>query len=335
MTISADTLSRRWASQLSPSPGMRPPWQGVAMDALPELIAVVGATGTGKSAFSVDLAEWLIAQGRPAEVVNADAMQLYRGMDIGTAKLSLPERRAIPHHLFDVLEVTEESTVAAYQTQARAQIENILARGATAVLVGGSGLYVSSVLYDFQFPGRDPQVRERLEAELVTEGREALYLRLTIQDPEAARAIGPHNDRRIVRALETIEVTGTSVSGTLPDAPIRWRPSAIFGLAAERSTLVRRLDARVVGMWRGGLLDEVRELIPRGIAGGVTARRAIGYAQALAQIGAQITEEDAIEQTQALTRKYARRQVSWFKRYPEVHWLSHAADPSDAVNPRG
>ncbi|NUU08041.1 tRNA (adenosine(37)-N6)-dimethylallyltransferase MiaA [Leifsonia sp. C5G2] len=298
--------------------------------AAPPLVAIVGPTGTGKTDLSLALADVLRARGTAAEVVNADAMQLYRGMDIGTAKISPDEWRGIPHHLFDVLEVTDEATVARYQPEARAQIGDILARGAVPILVGGSGLYVSSVLFDLQFPGTDPELRARLEAELAEHGPGMLFQRLAERDPEAARRIGSRNGRRIVRALEVAELTGTSVSGTLPDEPQPWhRPTAIIGLSAPREELVQRLDARVDRMWAAGLLAEVSALIPQGIDRGVTARRAIGYAQALAELRGELTQEEAIAQTQQLTRRYARRQVSWFKRYPGIHWLEY--DAADLV----
>ncbi len=302
----------------------------MSADPTPALVVIVGATGTGKSELSLDLAEQLAANGRPAEVVNADAMQLYRGMDIGTAKLPPQERRGIPHHLLDTLEVTEEASVAGYQTDARAAITDIGARGRTAILVGGSGLYVSSVIYDFQFPGTDPQVRARLEAELLEHGPGLLYQRLRELDPVAAEAIGPHSGRRIVRAIEVVELTGEPFGSGLPDESAYWHPNTVvIGVRAPREQLVERLDERVKRMWRAGILDEVRGLIPLGLELGVTARRAIGYAQAVEQLSGQLSETEAIEQTAALTRKYARRQVSWFKRYPNTTWLEHD-DPDRA-----
>ncbi|MFB9748596.1 tRNA (adenosine(37)-N6)-dimethylallyltransferase MiaA [Leifsonia shinshuensis] len=289
----------------------------------PAVIAIVGATGTGKTELSLALAEALREQGRAAEVVNADAMQFYRGMDIGTAKLPPAEWRGVPHHLFDVLDVTEEATVARYQPEARRVVDEIRARGATPILVGGSGLYVSSVIFDFRFPGTDPELRARLEAELAAQGPGMLFRRLAELDPEAARRIGPSNGRRIVRALEVAELTGEPVSGALPDEPQYWRPTTVLGLAAPRDELVLRLDARVERMWADGLTDEVRRLIPLGLEDGVTARRAIGYAQALAEVKGELTRAEAIAATQQLTRRYARRQVSWFKRYAGIHWLDY------------
>jgi tRNA dimethylallyltransferase len=279
------------------------------------LIAIVGATGTGKSRFALDLAAAITSTGRPAEVVNADAMQLYRGMDIGTAKLPPGEREGVPHHLLDVLEVADEASVAAYQADARRTIDEISARGGVALLTGGSGLYVSSVIHDLRFPGTDAAIRARLERELDEVGPGLLHRRLRELDAETAASVDPQNGRRIVRALEVIELTGEPKAARLPDEPVAWRPHRIVHLRSERASLVERLDARAAAMWRDGLLDEVRALIPAGLERGVTARKAIGYAQALAQVHGRLGEADAIAETQALTRTYARRQVGWFKRY--------------------
>ena len=289
------------------------------------LVAVVGATGTGKSSLSLDIASRLRDVGRAAEIVNADAMQLYRGMDIGTAKVPVDERRGIPHHLLDVLDPREEASVARYQIEARTVIDEIIGRGAVAILVGGSGLYVSSVLYDFEFPGTDAAVRARLEAELEADGPGMLHRRLREVDPAAAQAIGPANGRRLVRALEVIEITGSPFGAGLPDEDALWRPSVTIGLRSPRESLVERLDARVRAMWRDGLVAEVERLLPGGL--GVTASRAIGYAQAAAQSRGELTEHQAIEQAAALTRKYARRQVSWFGRYRQTRWFE-ADDPA-------
>ena len=283
----------------------------------PRLVVVVGATGTGKSDLSLSIAEGLTAAGHTAEVVNADAMQLYRGMDIGTAKLPVGERRGIPHHLLDVLDPGQEASVADYQVDARAAVEGIESRCHVPVLVGGSGLYVSSVIQDFRFPGTDAAVRARLEADLESDGPGALYRRLTQLDAGAAEAIGPHNGRRIVRALEVIEITGEGFGSGLPEGAPPWREATIIALRAPRERLVERLDERVRRMWADGILDEVRGLGELG----VTASRAIGYAQAIAQLAGELTEAEAVEQTQSLTRRYARRQVSWFRRYAGAHWL--------------
>ena len=280
------------------------------------LWAVVGATGTGKSAYALDLAERLIAQGEPAAIVNADAMQLYRGMDIGTAKLPLAERRGIEHRQLDVLSVTDDASVAAYQRAARADIDELIAAGTHAILVGGSGLYVSSVLFAFDFPGTDPAVRAELEADLERLGPGVLHQRLAALDAQTARDIGPQNGRRLVRALEVIAITGEPSAARLPAEPEWWRPATVTRLEVPRAELVQRLDARVLDMWRDGLLDEVRRLLDEGLADGVTARKAIGYAQAWAQLRGELSEDEAIAQTQQLTRTYARRQVNWFSRIP-------------------
>jgi len=288
----------------------------------PRVWAVVGATGTGKSELALQLAEALRARGNPAEIVNADAMQLYRGMDIGTAKLSLRERRGIPHHLLDVRDVSEEAAVAWYQPLARASIHAIHERGGDAILVGGSGLYVSSVVFDFRFPPRDAAVRARLEAELEEAGTGVLFARLQQQDPGTAERIDPKNGRRIVRALEVLEQGGATHGAALPEKPELWHPETrILGMHTEREILVERLDRRVERMWADGMLDEVAALRQAGLERGVTASRAIGYAQALAQLRGDVTEQQAVAETQALTRRYARRQVSWFKRYPGIEWL--------------
>ena len=301
--------------------------------AAPRLWAVVGATGTGKTALSLDLAEALEERGRPAEIVNADAMQLYRGMDIGTAKLPETQRRGIRHHLFDVLEVTQEAAVAWYQEAARAVIADIHRRGADAVLVGGSGLYVSSVLFDFRFPPRDAEVRARLESELDVHGPGALFARLRTLDPATAERIDPRNGRRIVRALEVLELGERTHGAALPEAPTLWHDrTRIVGVAVPRDELVRRLDLRVEAMWRDGIVDEVARLRTQGLDRGVTARRAIGYAQALAQLAGEMTEAEAIAETQALTRRYARRQVSWFKRYEGVVWVEPSTDASSLAD---
>ncbi|MFS0912453.1 tRNA (adenosine(37)-N6)-dimethylallyltransferase MiaA [Microbacterium sp. 179-I 3D2 NHS] len=293
----------------------------------PRLWAVVGATGTGKSDFALDLADSLRASGGSAEIVNADAMQLYRGMDIGTAKLSVAERRGIPHHLLDVCDVRQEAAVAWYQPRARAAIEEIQGRGADAILVGGSGLYVSSVVYDFRFPPRDPAVRERLESELETGGLAPLLDRLRRVDPATASKIDPRNVRRVIRALEVLEQGSATHGAALPDRPALWHPrTRVIGLRVERDDLVERLDARVERMWEQGIVDEVAALRRDGLEEGGTAGRAIGYAQALGQLDGRLTRAEAIAETQALTRRYARRQVSWFARYAEIEWLRPPAE---------
>ena len=293
------------------------------------ILAIVGATGTGKSDLALDVAEALIAQGRPTEIVNADASQLYRGMDIGTAKLPVAERRGIPHHMLDVLDVTEEASVAQYQIDARAAIDDIESRGAVPILVGGSGLYVWSVLYDFEFPGTDPAVRARLEKRLVAEGNHVLAAELKGKDPDAYAAIDPRNERRLLRALEVIEITGKPFGSGLGAEDRPWRPSTVIGLQVPRDELIARLDARAAAMFASGLVDEVRELIPLGIERGVTASRAIGYAQALGVINGTMTVDEAIDETATLTRKFARRQVGWFGRNPQIKWFDAPATVED------
>jgi len=291
------------------------------------LWVVVGATGTGKTDLSLRLAEALSARGRAAEIVNADAMQLYRGMDIGTAKLPVSDRRGIPHHLFDVLDVTDEAAVAAYQDAARTAIGDIFARSADAILVGGSGLYVSSVIYDFRFPPHDDELRAQLEADLERDGPGTLLERLRALDPTTAERIDARNGRRIVRALEIAAQGDRGHGAVLPEAPALWHePTTLIGVEVERSTLVARLDQRVERMWREGILVEVAALSESGLERGVTASRAIGYAQALAQLAGRIDEVEAIAQTQALTRRYARRQVSWFRRYDGIRWVAPDVD---------
>ena len=301
------------------------------MTSSPRLFAVVGATGTGKSEFALDLVETLRARGDDAEIVGADAMQLYRGMDIGTAKLPLTERRAIPHHLMDVLDPREDAAVAWYQDAARAAIADVHDRGKAAILVGGSGLYVSSVLWDFRFPPRDEALRARLEAELDAEGAATLFQRLRDMDPRTAERIDPRNGRRVVRALEVAMLGEQGHGAVLPEAPTPWREHRIIALGAPRDVLVERLDARVLRMWADGLLAEVAALREAGLEAGTTAPRAIGYAQALRQLDGTMTEAEAIAETQALTRRYARRQVSWFRRYAEAEWVDPVLTRPDAL----
>ncbi|MBA8816443.1 tRNA dimethylallyltransferase [Microbacterium halimionae] len=299
----------------------------------PRLWVVVGATGTGKTRLSLDLADALQEHGRPSEIVNADAMQLYRGMDIGTAKISDAERRGIPHHLFDVLDVTQEAAVAWFQDTARATIAEIHSRGADAVFVGGSGLYVSSVVYDFRFPPRDEGIRARLEAELLARGPGVLFDRLRDLDPVTADRVDPRNGRRVVRALEVIELGERTHGAALPEEPALWHPeTTLVGVSVPRAELVERLDERVAAMWRDGLVAEASKLRDVGLEDGVTAGRAIGYAQALAQLRGEKSEADAIAETQALTRRYARRQVSWFKRLSGVQWVTPDFDAAELVN---
>jgi tRNA dimethylallyltransferase len=279
-------------------------------------IAVVGPTATGKSALAIELALRL-----GGEVVNADAMQLYRGMDIGTAKVTDPERRGVPHHLLDVLEVTETASVAAYQRQARAVMEELLAAGRVPILVGGSGLYIQAVLDELDFPGTDPALRTRLESELDTVGAAALHARLDKLDPAAARAILPSNGRRIVRALEVIELTGRPFSATLPrSGPARY-DTLLIGLDMPAPELDARVDARVRNMFDAGLVTEVRALENRGLRVGRTASRALGYQQVLAAFDGNDDLAAAAIETARATRRFVRRQRSWFRRDHRITWL--------------
>ena len=291
-----------------------------------QLIAIVGSTGTGKSDLAIRIAEALRDEGSGAEVVNADAMQLYRGMDIGTAKLPVPERRGIEHHLIDVLDVTEESTAAEYQKLARAKILEIQSRGSIPILVGGSMLYVAAVLNNFEFPVRDKDLRAQLEQELVELGPAAMHQKLSELDSIAASRIEPENGRRIVRALEIVTLTGEPFAAALPDEIDSWQEVLEIGLRMDRELLVARLAERVRRMWSAGMVEETEALISKGLRESVTAGYAIGYAQALAQIDGELSQEQAIESTTKLTQKYARRQMSWFKRDTRINWLD-ALDP--------
>lgn len=286
-----------------------------------KLIAVVGATGTGKSELAIGLAEKIAAVGLRAEIVNADAMQLYRGMDIGTAKLPLTKRRRIDHHLIDVLEITQESTAAEYQKLARAKILELQQSSVIPILVGGSMLYVASCLNNFEFPDRDQALRAELEAELIEFGPLHMHKKLAELDEVAASRIIAENGRRIVRALEIVMITGEPFAAALPDEIDSWQPVLEIGLRMERELLLPRLEKRVHGMWDQGLLAEVDSLIPLGIRESKTAAVAIGYAQALAEIDGELSRDEAIASTVMLTQRYARRQVSWFKRDDRIAWL--------------
>nr|WP_243709742.1 tRNA (adenosine(37)-N6)-dimethylallyltransferase MiaA [Micromonospora sp. 15K316] len=288
------------------------------------VLAVVGPTAAGKSALSIALAHAL-----GGEVVNADSMQLYRGMDIGTAKLTPAEREGVPHHLLDIWDVTEPASVAEYQRLARAAVDDILARGRVPLLVGGSGLYVRAVLEQFEFPGTDPAIRERLERELAEVGPAPLHARLRAADPAAAEAILPGNGRRIVRALEVIELTGAPFTAALPE-PTPYYPSVQVGVDLDTASLDERIALRVDRMWADGLIAETRELVGRGLPEGRTASRALGYQQVLRFLAGELTETEAYEETIRATRRFVRRQRSWFRRDPRVHWLD-SADPGLVV----
>jgi tRNA dimethylallyltransferase len=286
-----------------------------------KLIAVVGATGTGKSELAIGIAERISKHGLKAEIVNADAMQLYKGMDIGTAKLPIPERRGVRHHLIDVLEISQESTAAEYQKLARARILELQDSGIIPILVGGSMLYVASCLNNFEFPERDQQLRAELEQELEAHGPLHMHRKLAELDEVAASRIIPENGRRIVRALEIVMLTGEPFAAALPEKTDSWQPVLEFGLRIEREALLPRLELRVVRMWELGLVEEVESLISLGFRDSKTASVAIGYAQALGQIDGELSREEAIASTVSLTQRYARRQVSWFKRDERIQWL--------------
>ncbi len=276
---------------------------------MPRLVVVAGPTGAGKSELALDLAQRL-----GGEIINADSMQLYRGMDIGTAKLPLAERRGIPHHLLDVLDIRQRASVAVYQREARRHVEEVLGRGRTPLLVGGSGLYISSVIDNIEFPGTDPAVRAALEAELADVGTDVLFQRLLAADPAAAAAIEPSNGRRLVRALEVMAVTGRPFSATMPvPGPPRYR-AVLASLDRDTQALDERLELRVTAMIDGGFLDEVRRLAAIGLRDGVTASRALGYPQLLAVLDGSADLATAVAETVRLTRRFVRRQRSWFGR---------------------
>lgn len=289
------------------------------MSSSPRPVAVVGPTATGKSDLALQLAERL-----DGEVINADAMQLYRGMDIGTAKLPVGERRGVPHHQLDVLDVTETASVAAYQREARAAAEDVLARGRTPILVGGSGLYVQAVVDDLTFPGTDPQVRQKYEDELAELGPVALHRKLAELDPTAAESILTSNGRRIVRALEVIEITGAPFSANLPTpGPPRYG-TVLVGLDRPAEDLDDRVDERVTSMFDAGLADEVRHLEEKGLRHGRTASRALGYQQVLAEFDGADDMTAAAAETARLTRRFVRRQRSWFRRDERITWFDAA-----------
>jgi tRNA dimethylallyltransferase len=282
------------------------------------VVAVVGPTAVGKSALSLSLAHAL-----GAEVVNADSMQLYRGMDIGTAKLRPSEREGIAHHVLDIWDVTEPASVAVFQRRARAAIDDILARGKVAMLVGGSGLYVRAVLDDFDFPGTDPGLRAKLEAEFAASGPAPLYQRLRALDPAAAARILPGNGRRIVRALEVIALTGSPFAAQLP-GPKPVYEAIQVGIDLDTTTLDERIARRVDAMWTAGLVDEVRTLAAAGLREGRTARRALGYRQVLDYLDGACSEEQAHAATVRATRRFVRRQRSWLRRDPRIRWIDAA-----------
>ena len=291
------------------------------------LIVICGATATGKSDLAVALARKL-----NGEVINADSMQLYKGMDIGTAKLTIEEREGIPHHLLDVLDVSEDASVAWYQHRARTLISEIEARGKYAIIVGGTGLYIKAILDDLNFPDTDRDVRERLNVLAERIGGPAMHERLAKLDPGAALAIDVQNLRRVIRALEVIEITGKPFTANLPRMESTRYPQAIqFGLVIDRASLAERIDQRVERMWEQGLVEETKRLIGAGIRDGRTAQLALGYAQILKYIDGDISQETAKEETKRVTRHYARRQETWFSRDSRIQWISPQQPPLEAI----
>ena len=282
-------------------------------------IIICGATATGKSDLAVALAQEI-----GAEIVNADSMQVYQGMDIGTAKLSHAERGGITHHLLDVLTVKQDSTVAWYQELARKTIDEIHSRGRDAIIVGGTGLYIKAIVDDLNFPDTDPVVRSRLELEAIEQGPAALFQRLEKLDPAAALAIDRANTRRIIRALEVIEITGQPFTANLPREESSRYPAALhFGLSQDRESLDIRVSNRVDSMWDAGLISEVEALVGHGLREGVTAQKALGYAQVLQMLDGVLTSDQAREETKRVTRQYIRRQDTWFSRDSRLNWLGH------------
>lgn len=286
----------------------------------PLVVAVIGPTAAGKSDLSVALCKHL-----GGEVVNADAYQVYRGMDIGTAKITPAERAGVPHHLLDILDVTQTATVAEFQQLARAAIDDCLRRQVVPVLAGGSALYVRAILDEFEFPGTDPAIRERLEQELAEHGSGVLHQRLAEIDPPAAEQILASNGRRIVRALEVIELTGAPYAATLPGHTSVYPGSVQLGLDVPRPVLDERIGRRVDRMFEQGFVEEVRGLIDQGLLDGRTANRALGYPQVVALLRGEISEAEAREQTAQATRRFARRQDSWFRKDPRISWLPYDA----------
>ena len=283
-----------------------------------KLIVICGATATGKSDLAVTLAHEI-----DAEIINADSMQLYKGMDIGTAKITIEERKGVTHHLMDLLDVTQDANVAWYQENARAAISEIHGRGKNVIIVGGTGLYIKAILDELNFPDTDPVVRAALELEFATQGIGPLFERLEKLDPAAALAIDKANSRRVIRALEVIKITGKPFTANLPrEESSRYPHAQQFGLVMDRDLLSERISNRVDRMWEQGLVAEVEKLMVVGITKGVTAQRALGYAQVIAQIEGKVTEEEAKEETKRATRQYARRQETWFSRDERITWIS-------------
>ena len=297
--------------------------------AVQQVLALNGPTASGKSTLAVDVALALAARGRLAEVVNADSMLVYRGMDIGTAKPSVAERRGVRHHLVDILEVTETATVAQFQARARAAIADCRARGVLPIVVGGSALYMRAILDHFDFPGTDADVRARWEAELDLIGPEALHAVLARRAPDTAAEIQPNNGRRTVRALEVLDLTGGH-RANLPAWTYALEGVTSIGLDLDRATMDARIVQRVDAMWAAGLVDEVRALERRGLRQGVTAAKAIGYRQVLQHLGGELTEDEARAAVVKATKRFARRQLSWFRRDHRIDWRD-AGEPGLAA----
>jgi tRNA dimethylallyltransferase len=283
-----------------------------------KLVVIAGATATGKSALSIALAESI-----DAEIINADSMQVYRGMDIGTAKITVDERQGIRHHMLDVLDVNQDSTVAWYQSDARTAIDEIHSRGKNVVMVGGTGLYIKAVIDELNFPDTDPMVRHTLNKEAEELGIDAMFDRLEKLDPAAALAIDRANLRRIIRALEVIEITGKPFTANLPrQESIRYPRARQFGLVMDRDDLSERIDVRVNSMFEQGLVAEVQKLISEGLLQGRTAQRALGYSQVISHLNNELSLDAAIEETKRATRQYARRQETWFSRDSRIKWIA-------------
>jgi len=291
----------------------------------PPVLVLLGATATGKSALAVDVALALAESGQPAEIVNADSMLVYRGMDIGTAKPAPAERRGVPHHLIDTMDIAEPASVAVFQGAARAAIADCRARGVVPVVVGGSALYLHAIIDAVDFPPTDAAVRSRWAGELERLGPAALHAQLAGLDPVAAAGIDPGNGRRIVRALESVELTGR-FAATLPEWSYALDGVTQIGLALDRTTMDARIVARVEAMWRAGFVAEVERLVAAGLRDTPTAARAIGYRQVMAYLDGQITEAEAKERTIIRTRQFARKQLAWWKRDPRIRWLPAGCD---------
>ena len=294
------------------------------------VVVINGPTASGKTGLAVDVALAMLGQGQPAEVVNTDSMLVYRGMDIGTAKPSLDERRGVRHHLIDILQITDEASVARLQELARAAIADCRARGAVQILVGGSALYVHAIVDEFSFPATDPVLRAELEADLEQEGAAALYARLVERAPEVAAGILPGNGRRIVRALEALELTGT-FSSQLPQWRYALEPVLQYGLELPRDELDARIAERVEAMWRAGLVAEVAELERQGLRNGRTASRAIGYRQVLSHLAGECTQDEAKQATIQVTRRFARKQLGWLRRDQRIVWLQPGPEAAEAI----